>query len=280
MVSSYPRSTVGQSRSWSIPERYWIQRELPRKIPVGYFINIPKTPMVESCFAPSRHLQLFAMMAPRTWIDDLVAEHENLYGPLPDVVETQGGNLVDRIPTPVYHRRFDPKWRVETYGKAAAEEWRISHTPNNVRAECWAKCGTEVEVMFYAWTLGDDSDDVEDMLEDIYGTRHWALSRPDKMSHRIIPSVSDYFAPMFTESPPGLHDGARGPVAAFTCPDDIPPSESTRGTKRRLSQTCEEEKCSTRKKSRRRYGAEKSGHQIGGNLAKVGHPGPREPETS
>jgi len=98
---------------------------------------------------------------PLSWLHAAAATHEWLHGPLPDVVKTQGKHLVSRPTTPTYSRTLDPdfveklhsslysllntqKLRVHQYGENIAEEWPISHTPQEIKTN-WVEERTVVD---------------------------------------------------------------------------------------------------------------------------------------
>ncbi|KAM5445808.1 hypothetical protein MaudCBS49596_007097 [Microsporum audouinii] len=89
----------------------------------------------------------------KSWLDAAVVVDERFYGPLPDVVSTQGRFLRPRPETPTFDPEYDPdfahklaflldgvpfrqKVRRRKYGEEIVEEWIEGHTPIEIR-EKW-----------------------------------------------------------------------------------------------------------------------------------------------
>ncbi|KAI1949863.1 hypothetical protein LOZ57_002342 [Ophidiomyces ophidiicola] len=91
----------------------------------------------------------------KSWLDAAVFADEKIWGPLPDVVSTQGRYLKPRPETPAIEQHYDSKFvkeleihldsllyeqslRRKNYGDAA-DEWPPSHTPPEIREKWMAK---------------------------------------------------------------------------------------------------------------------------------------------
>ncbi|KAI1945396.1 hypothetical protein LOZ12_003197 [Ophidiomyces ophidiicola] len=98
----------------------------------------------------------------KSWLDAAVFADEKIWGPLPDVVSTQGQYLKPRPETPAIEQHYDPAFvrdleihldgllycqllRREKYGDTA-DEWPPSHTPPEIKEKWMTKREEEMKI--------------------------------------------------------------------------------------------------------------------------------------
>lgn len=118
------------------------------------------------------------------WILGQIRVDEDWYGPVPDVLATQGAHLLPRPSTPVFAPDIDEllfpsklckklefqlflvQWRTDRYGRDVAEGWPRGRTPVEARRE--AKLRDRSRDRARMKTTSATSSEIEDELNDIW----------------------------------------------------------------------------------------------------------------